>query len=241
MCSQKMDEEQGAAKKLKPNENACYEIYLVPGINYPSFYSVYLNGVEYILDNRWELVRYGYSYIQRLTYRPCEIYYPSFSDIQESKRHLNPIIFSALFTAYVRSPVDYVEFDAIPPTGFNYTEETIEDLVEHYDKCETRQNRDACIKVLFHYMRTTKTRISRVVFTYNELFQIIIWKNCAISRHIYSHLEFGETYIMKLLALARHRKSGDNFFAQMPKDILFGLIFPLIRWSLPFLLPIPHQ
>jgi hypothetical protein len=245
-----MDSDKRGSKKYKVDDDddvVCREIYSVH-VEKPCFYHVVLKGNVYLLDYKWQIIRLlpDSFDVDSPFFRALYAYdnYPAFEDICEAKRRLDPLLFAALFKTYVNNVVDYVEFNTVPPQGFEYADGTIGNLAMHYEKCETQRNREACIRVLFAYMykkRHTRFTVNGLAPYYNELVQILVWKDVAQSNLFYAGLQGREKRLLQMLACARNRKRGDNFFAQMPKDILFGVIFPLLKWSLPFLLPHPPK
>jgi hypothetical protein len=238
-----MDSDERVSKKYKVEVKEIYSVH----VEKPCFYHVVLKGNVYLLDYKWQLIRLlpDSFDVDSPFFRSHYAYdnYPGFEDICEAKLRLDPLLFAALFKTYVKNVIDYVEFNTVPSPGFKYEEGTIGNLLMHYEKCETQRNREACIRVLFDYLyknRRTRLAVSGLTY-YNEMVQILIWKNITQSNLFYVALQGGEKRHLQMIACARNRKKGDNFFAQMPKDILFGVIFPLLKWSLPFLLPPPQR
>lgn len=229
--------------KKRKKDDMCLEFYSSHQ-ELIAFYLVILkDGSQYFLDNTWDLMpRVDDDTLENYVFDTDLQSYPEFEDIQKAKRELDPRVFNVLFNSYVKTLDDYVEFDTIPPPEVLEGILTPSLLIEHFHKCVSQANRDACLKVLFSLFKANlhwyKYRFS---FDYvNEAVRVLAWKgcvNCEFHCAIYSSIDGQEQVVLKLLACARNRLRGDNFFAQMPKDILFGLIFPLIKWSLPFLVP----
>lgn len=238
------------SKKSKESAFVCHEIYTSYGYDV-SFYHVWLEGVEYLLDSQWRLAELpqhtmfmhnfeDFFVVQKNT---CD-HYPSFEDISRAKKTLPPSLFDALSRVYIKGLLDYVEFDVVPKKGYPYKSGTAETLIMHYEKCNSQQNREACVRILFNYLRVVKkenvhlsTKATAAIYL-NDMVKILTWKNVLRwNYHIfYSKLQGGEDRLLLMLACARKRRTGDNFFAQFPKDVMFGILFPLLRWSLPFLI-----
>jgi hypothetical protein len=238
------------SKVSKESNFVCHEIYTSYGYDV-SFYHVWLDGVEYLLDSQWRLNELpeqttfmgnfeDFFVVQKNT---CD-HYPSFEDISKAKKTLPSSLFEALSRAYIKGLLDYVEFDVVPKKGYPYKSGTAETLIMHYEKCNSRQNREACVRILFDYLRTVKkenvhlsTKATAAIYL-NDMVKILTWKNVLHwNYHIfYSKLQGGEDRLLIMLACARKRRAGDNFFAQFPKDVMFGILFPLLRWSLPLIL-----
>lgn len=222
----------------------CLEFYTPHQQEQLAFYLVLLgDNSHYFLNNTWKLIpNIDDDTLEEYVFYTELHSYPEFEDIQMAKRELDPRVFDVLFNSYVKTLADYVEFDTIPPSYILESILTPSLLIEHFHKCVSRANRDACLRILFSLFNANLHWYKyRFTFNYvNEATCILAWKGCINCENyytIYSSIDGQEQVVLKLLACARNRPNGNNSFAQMPKDILFGLIFPLIKWSLPFLVP----
>lgn len=242
----------GSFKKLKKSKKSdfiCHEIYTSYGHDV-SFYHVWLEDVEYLLDSQWRLVDLpkpstlfwgDFEDLFVVQKNTCDNY-PCFEDISKAKKTLPPSLFNALSKAYIKGLLDYVEFNRLPEKGYPYKDGTAENLIMHYDKCNSTQNREACVKILFDYLKITKGNVflstkGTASIYLNDIVKILTWKDLLKwNFHIfYSKLQGGEDRLLFMLACARKRKAGNNFFAQFPKDVMFGILFPILKWSLPYI------
>jgi hypothetical protein len=217
----------------------------------PLLYLLSIDSIRYILlDKQWCYIREYNSFPEELFEKTVcyeEVQKPPkiFEHIQRAKKTLELEVFNALYQCYrpENDWVDYLNMGNIPPTNVmqNFDTSCLEDLMIYYDDCQNEEHRRLYIHTLFIYLKTCKTQfyLSLAKLHNNTITRILVWKNYIditfpeIFYRAYTHLINKEETGLILIAMARNRPIRENVFAQFPKDLLFKIIFPLIRWSYP--------
>lgn len=238
------------SKKVKTS--SCLEL-CVASDGAPILYLLSIHDSRYILlDRNWWFIREYSIFPERLlkTFRllyECRNPPYFYGKIQQARKKLAPEIFDALYECYrpVRKWEDFARFGEMPPDHIinKLSSQDFNDLHMNYEIRSDQAYLDLVTRILLRFLRNqsfTKhfhIRLMGPTHT-NALARILVWKGyCNADQMqyvVFSHLFAKEEESLILLAMARNRPAGECVFAQLPKDVLFRVIFPWIKWSLPF-------
>lgn len=237
------------SKKVKTS--SCLELCVASdGYKAPVLYLLSTHTSRYILlDKNWCFIQEYSLFPEKLTRRFLLFYEcrnpPYFyGKIQQAKGKLAPEIFDAIYECYrpVRKWEDFARFGEMPPDyiidKLSYSD--FNDLHMNYNIQSDQAYLDLVTRILLRFLRKQAYfPTSWVQNTHaNALTRILVWKGYCnpdqLQYFVFSHLVAKEEESLILLAMARNRPAGESVFAQLPKDVLFRVIFPWIKWSLPF-------
>jgi len=228
---------EGVLKK-PTHEFKCTELHM----KCEKYVSMYLLTLEFyrhvLLDAHWNFVREYDYYPTEVTvlfacYGGCRDP-PHVTFVRKAKETLSSDIFDALIQCYYEHAPNVWKYNVLPVNDIN-----IDDLITTYEK----DPNDSLLLVLFYYLKKNTKPLPNLFLGrlfFNNMIRVltwkgyIIWKPHQIQFTVFTHLNNKENESLFLIALARNRPENDNFFSQMPKDVLFNKIFPLIKWSVPF-------
>jgi hypothetical protein len=244
-----MESDRGCLKKVKTS--SCLELCLAyDTAPAPVLYLLSIHTSRYILlDKNWCFIQ-EYSLFPKKLVKRFRLVYECrsppyfYGKIQEAKKQLDPEIFDAIYTCYrpVRKWEDFARFGEMPPDyiinklSFN----DFEDLHMNYNIQSDQAYLDLVTRILLRFLRNiVYFRTSWIQHTHtNALARILVWKGFCnpdqLQYVVFSDLVAKEEESLILLAMARNRPVGESVFAQLPKDVLFRILFPWIKWSLPF-------
>jgi hypothetical protein len=242
-----MESDRGS-KKVKTS--SCLELCVASGGG-PVLYLLSIHNSRYILlDKNWcfiqEYSRFPESLVARFRlFYECRNPPYFYGKIQEAKQKLAPEIFEALYTCYtpVKKWEDFVRFGEMPSDYIinRLTSNDLNDLHMNYNIITDQAHSDLVTRIFLRFLRnqSSKNHGDWMWTTHtNVLARIFVWKGfcnpAQLQYVVFSHLVNKEEESLILLAMARNRPAGESVFAQLPKDVLFGLVFPWIKWSLPF-------
>lgn len=244
------------SKKTKPNSfPRCSELCLKgDGDQSPVMYLFSISEVYYkLLDRRWVLIQTYDHYPEEVTQYfnvHLDNNYPPmhFEAIKNAQKSLGKELATILRGLYCdKGPLDwwkYLNMREIPPHNviIRFGTKGVQTLIRRYDNCESDEHRDLILFTLFKFLKQPGMikPFAPMLFGsvhYSYVVRIMSWKGFihpSEHHYIFDYLYGKEDAGLMLIACARNSPRGDNVFAQLPKDVLFKKIYPLIRWTLPF-------
>jgi hypothetical protein len=242
------------SKKVKTSSSSfCLEL-CVAFEKAPVLYLLSMDVTRHILlDRNWCFIR-DYSLFPESLVAKFRLFYECrnppyfYGKIQQAREKLAPEIFDALYECYrpVRKWEDFARFGEMPPDYIinKLSSNDFYDLHMNYNIESDQAYLDLVTRIMLRFLRNqyfirelNSKRLIQPTDT-NVLARILVWKGyCTPDQPqyvVFSHLFAKEKESLILLAMARNRPAGESVFAQLPKDVLFRLIFPWIKWSLPF-------
>ena len=244
----KMDSNERVAKKSK--SSYCIELHQRTQLH-PCVYLLCIESKRWLLlDRHWEVLYDDIVYPKRvmaalsasdLLEFPCRIS----EDIERARNTLGPDVFRILSSFYLTENskwYDYVNFGYLPPPTMIINSDCMDQLLNNYEKASSPRCRELFLILLFRYLRVAQEGFVGLHCTslyFTSIIAILTWKGYAswyptdAQYFLFKKFINKEEESLVMIAMARNRPKGQNFFAQMPRDV-FRLILDWSKWSLPF-------